>query len=83
MHQALLSESDFTDDLRRFDIPTLVAHGDDDQIVPFVASGKRSAEIVRDAVLKIYPGAPHGLNLTHQDEFNADLLAFIRGDTVG
>lgn len=77
------SETDFNEDLRRFDIPTFVAHGDDDQIVPFVASGKLSSEIVRGAVLKIYPGAPHGLSLTHQDEFNADLLAFIRGEAVG
>jgi len=73
------SETDFTDNLRKFDIATLIAHGDDDQIVPFDASAKLSARIVPGAALKVYPGAPHGLFATMQDEFNADLLAFIRG----
>jgi non-heme chloroperoxidase len=72
------SETDFTDDLRRFDVPTLVVHGDDDQIVPIDASARRSAQLVKDATLKVYPGAPHGLTVTHKDELNADLLAFIR-----
>ena len=71
------SETDFTEDLKKFDIPTLIAHGDDDQIVPIVASALKSAKLIPGATLKIYPGAPHGLATTHQDEFNADLLAFI------
>ena len=72
------SETDFTEDLKKFDVPTLIAHGDDDQIVPISASAMLSAKLVKGAVLKIYPGAPHGLAITHQDEFNADLLAFIK-----
>lgn len=72
------SETDFTDDLRRFDVPTLIAHGDDDQIVPIVASAPLSAKLVKGASLKIYPGGPHGLATTRADEFNADVLAFIR-----
>ncbi|MFI5754894.1 alpha/beta fold hydrolase [Streptomyces sp. NPDC051569] len=74
------SETDFTEDLKRFDIPTLVVHGDDDQIVPIVAAGRKSAQLVKDATLKVYPGAPHGLAQlpAYQDTFNADLLAFLR-----
>ena len=60
-------------------MPTLVIHGDDDQIVPIDAAGRMSAKIIKDATLKVYPGAPHGLAVTHQDQLNADLLAFIRG----
>jgi non-heme chloroperoxidase len=71
------SETDLTEDLERIDVPTLIIHGDDDQIVPIAASAHRSAEIVKDATLKVYPGAPHGLFATHKDRFNADLLAFI------
>jgi non-heme chloroperoxidase len=71
------SESDFRDDLKRFDVPTLVAHGDDDQIVPFAVSAPLTAKQIPGATLKVYPGAPHGLSATHKDEFNADLLAFI------
>ncbi|MFI0240627.1 alpha/beta fold hydrolase [Streptomyces sp. NPDC016845] len=71
------SETDFTEDLARFDIPTLIAHGDDDQIVPIVAAGLESAKLVKDATLKVYPGAPHGLVGAYKDEFNADLLAFL------
>ncbi|MFF9147478.1 alpha/beta fold hydrolase [Streptomyces sp. NPDC014861] len=71
------SESDFTDDLARIDVPTLIAHGDDDQIVPIGASGLKSAELVKDATLKIYQGAPHGLVGEFKERFNADLLAFI------
>jgi non-heme chloroperoxidase len=71
------SETDLTEDLKKIDVPTLVAHGDDDQIVPIVASARRSAEIIKDATLKVYPGAPHGLAGAHKDEFNRDLLAFI------
>ncbi|MEA2595185.1 MAG: non-heme chloroperoxidase [Thermomicrobiales bacterium] len=72
------SETDLTEDLTRFDVPTLIVHGDDDQIVPIGASALRSSKIVKDATLKIYPGAPHGLMTTHKDQFNADLLAFLR-----
>jgi non-heme chloroperoxidase len=71
------SETDQTDDLRRIDVPTLVIHGDDDQIVPIAAAGLKSAKIVRDAELHVYEGAPHGLPTTHKDRLNADLLAFI------
>lgn len=76
------SETDFTEDLKKFDIPTLILHGDDDQIVPIGASAMLSSRIVRDAVLKVYPGAPHGICSTHKDQVNADLLAFIKGETV-
>ncbi|MEA2511220.1 MAG: non-heme chloroperoxidase [Thermomicrobiales bacterium] len=72
------SETDLTEDLTRFDVPTLIVHGDDDQIVPIGASALRSSKIVKDATLKIYPGAPHGLMTTHKDQFNAELLAFLR-----
>jgi non-heme chloroperoxidase len=72
------SETDFTEDLKRFDVPTLIIHGDDDQIVPIKAAGLASARIVRNSVLKVYPGAPHGLADTHKDQLNADLLAFIK-----
>ncbi|MGA7806594.1 alpha/beta fold hydrolase [Bradyrhizobium sp.] len=73
------SETDFTEDLKKIDVPTLVAHGDDDQIVPIVASSLKSAKLIRGATLKVYPGAPHGLATTHAGQFNADLLAFIKG----
>jgi non-heme chloroperoxidase len=74
------SETDLTEDLKKFDIPTLIVHGDDDQIVPIGDSALLSAKIVKDATLKVYPGAPHGLANTTQykDTFNQDLLAFIR-----
>jgi non-heme chloroperoxidase len=72
------SESDFTEDLKKFDLPTLIAHGEDDQIVPIGASALLSSKLAPQATLKVYPGAPHGLAQTHQDAFNADLLAFIR-----
>jgi non-heme chloroperoxidase len=73
------SETDFTADLRKIDVPTLVAHGDDDQIVPIGDSAKITVTLVPKATLKVYPGAPHGLAQTRQDEFNADLLSFIKG----
>ena len=73
------SETDFTEDLKRFDVPTLIIHGDDDQIVPIGAAAMLSSKIVKDAELKVYPGAPHGLATTHKDQLNADLAAFIRG----
>jgi len=72
------SETDLTEDLKRIDVPTLIIHGDDDQIVPIGASALLSSKLVKDATLKVYPGAPHGLFATHKDQFNADLLAFIR-----
>lgn len=74
------SETDFTDDLKKFTIPTLIVHGDDDQIVPIEASAKATAKLVPSALLKVYEGADHGLAHTHQDRFNADLLAFIKGE---
>jgi non-heme chloroperoxidase len=72
------SETDFTDDLRRFDVPTLVLHGDDDQIVPIDAAGRSSAKLVPGARLVVYAGAPHGLTATHKERLNADLLAFLQ-----
>src|SRR6266545_1380295 len=73
------SETDLTEDLKRFDVPTLIVHGDDDQIVPIGASARRSAELVKDATLKVYPGAPHGLAQVapFKDQLNGDLLAYI------
>src|SRR6266850_1113458 len=70
------SETDFTEDLKRFDVPTLILHGDDDQIVPIGASAMRSSKIVKGSMLKVYPGAPHGLCSTLKEQVNADLLAF-------
>jgi len=72
------SEVDYTEDLKKIDKPTLVVHGDADQIVPIAAAGLKTAKIVKDAELKVYPGAPHGLAETEADKFNADVLAFIR-----
>ncbi len=72
------SQTDQTEDLKRFDIPTLIIHGDDDQIVPIADSALLSSKLVKGATLKIYPGAPHGLTFTHKEQFNADLLAFLR-----
>jgi non-heme chloroperoxidase len=71
------SETDLTKDLKKFDVPTLILHGDDDQIVPIQASALLSSKIVKGAQLKIYKGAPHGMCTTHKGEVNADLLAFI------
>jgi non-heme chloroperoxidase len=71
------SETDLTEDLKEFDIPTLILHGDDDQIVPFQASAALSSKIVKGAELKVYKGAPHGMCTTHKDQVNADLLKFI------
>ncbi|HEX4197996.1 MAG TPA: alpha/beta hydrolase [Caulobacteraceae bacterium] len=72
------SETDMTEDLKRIDVPTLILHGDDDQIVPIADSAMLSAKIVKDAMLKVYPGAPHGMCTTRKDEVNADLLAFLK-----
>jgi len=73
------SETDTTEDLKKFDVPTLILHGDDDQIVPIGASAMMSSKIVKGAQLKVYKGAPHGMCTTLKDEVNADLLAFIKG----
>jgi non-heme chloroperoxidase len=72
------SETDQTEDLRAFDVPTLIIHGDDDQMVPIAASSLEAAKLVPGATLKVYPGANHGLCATHKDQVNEDLLAFIR-----
>jgi non-heme chloroperoxidase len=72
------SETDFTEDLKKFDVPTLILHGDDDQIVPIGASALLSSKIVSGSTLKIYPGGPHGLCSTLKDQVNADLLAFLK-----
>ncbi len=72
------SETDFTEDLKKFDVPTLIIHGDDDQVVPIAASGLLSSTLVEGSTLKIYEGAPHGLADTHKDALNADLLEFAR-----
>ena len=71
------SETNLTEDLKKFDVPTLIMHGDDDQIVPIADSALLSAKIVKDAVLKVYPGLPHGMCQTHKDRINADLLEFL------
>jgi non-heme chloroperoxidase len=73
------SETDFTEDLRQIDLPTLVMHGEDDQIVPYADSGPLSAELLKNGVLKSYPGLPHGMPTTNADLINGDLLAFVRG----
>ena len=75
---AAFSATDFREDLKKFDVPTLVIHGDDDQIVPLDSSGKASAALIKDAKLIVYPGAPHGLTDTHKKRFNNDLLAFLK-----
>jgi non-heme chloroperoxidase len=72
------SETDFTEDLKKFDVPTLILHGDDDQIVPIGASALLSAKLVKDSTLKIYPGGTHSLGDTSRDQLNADLLAFLK-----
>ena len=73
------SETDFTEDLKKFDIPTLIVHGEDDQVVPIGASGLASAKLVKHSKLLVYPGGPHGITDTHKDRLNADLLAFLKG----
>src|SRR5450830_1153612 len=72
------SETDFTEDLKKFDVPTLILHGDDDQIVPIGASAMLSSKIVKGSTLKVYPGLSHGLCTTNKDQINADLLAFLQ-----
>ena len=72
------SEVDYTPDLKKIDVPVLVVHGDDDQVVPFHDAGELSAKIVKKGTLKVYPGAPHGIPVTHAEQLNNDLLAFIK-----
>jgi non-heme chloroperoxidase len=76
------SETDFTEDLKKFDVPTLVLHGEDDQIVPVKNSAVKSARLIKGAKDVYYPGAPHGITATHQDQINAELLAFIKGEAA-
>jgi non-heme chloroperoxidase len=71
------SQTDFTEDLKKFTVPTLIMHGDDDQIVPYAASGPLSAKLVKGAIFKTYKGFPHGMQTTNADQINADLLEFI------
>ncbi len=73
------SETDFTEDLKRFDVPTLILHGDDDQIVPIGITAMVSSQIIKGATLKVIPGAPHGMCSTLKDQINAELLAFFKG----
>jgi pimeloyl-ACP methyl ester carboxylesterase len=86
--KAQFSETDFTEDLKKIDVPTLILHGDDDQIVPIDASARMSVKLVKGAKLVEIPGAPHGLCSTHKDRINQELLAFFktparRGELVG
>jgi non-heme chloroperoxidase len=77
------SETDFTEDLKKIDIPVLVMHADDDQIVPIGAAGLMSAKILKHARLKVYPGLPHGMATTQPEVINADLLSFLKGVASG
>jgi len=77
------SETDFTEDLKKFDVPTLILHGDDDQIVPIGGAGLMSAKVVKNATLKVYPGFPHGMPTTNAEQINADLLAFLKQTKQG
>ena len=72
------SETDFTEDLKKFDVPTLIMHGEDDQIVPLKDTARKSAKLIKGAKEIYYPGLPHGLTATHADQVNADLLEFLR-----
>jgi non-heme chloroperoxidase len=72
------SETDLTEDLKKIEVPTLILHGDDDQIVPIADSALLSAKLIKNATLKIYKGAPHGMCTTRKNDVNADLLAFIK-----
>jgi non-heme chloroperoxidase len=78
----VFSETDQTEDLKKIDVPTLILHGDDDQIVPIDDSARLSAKLIKGAVLKVYPGAPHGMPSTRKDEINADLLAFCKAEVA-
>ena len=74
----VFSETDVTEDLKKFDVPTLILHGDDDQIGPIVAGAMLSSKIIKGAILKVYPGSPHGMCSTQKNQINADLLAFLK-----
>lgn len=76
----VFSETDLTEDLKKIDVPTLILHGSDDQIVPIADSALLSAKIIPKATLKVYPGAPHGMFTTHKEQVNKDILAFIKGE---
>jgi non-heme chloroperoxidase len=76
------SETDFNEDLKKFDVPTLILHGEDDQVVPVGITALLSAKIIKNAVLKVYPGYPHGMPQTHKDVINKDLLAFVKGEEL-
>src|SRR5262245_13241987 len=78
----VFSETDFTEDLKAIEVPTLILHGDDDQIVPFADSGPLSAKLVKDSTFKVYPGGPHGVCQTDPNIVNRDLLGFIRGEAL-
>ncbi len=78
----VFSETDLTQDLKKIDIPVLVMHGDDDQIVPIVASALLSSKLLKNATLKVYPGFPHGMPATNADVINEDLLAFFKGQRL-
>jgi non-heme chloroperoxidase len=78
----VFSETDFTEDLKAIEVPTLIIHGDDDQIVPFADSGPLSAKLVKRATFKVYPGGPHGVCQTEPDMVNRDLLAFVKGEPL-
>jgi non-heme chloroperoxidase len=77
------SQTDFTEDLKKFTVPTLVMHGDDDQIVPYADAGLLSAKLVKGSILKIYKGFPHGMPTTNADTINSDLLAFLKDQQIG
>jgi non-heme chloroperoxidase len=79
---AAFSATDFRGDLEKFDVPTLVIHGDDDQVVPFEVGGKASAAMIEGATLKVYEGAPHGITDTHKQRLSDDLLAFVTGEDL-
>ena len=76
----VFSETDLTEDLKKIDVPTLILHGSDDQIVPIADSAMLSSKIIKNATLKVYPGAPHGMCTTHKQQVNEDILAFIKGE---
>src|SRR4029450_12134615 len=77
------SETDFTEDLKKIDVPVLVMHGDDDQIVPYKDAALKSIRLVKDGTLKIYPGLPHAMATTHADIINTDLLSWLQGELKG
>ena len=76
------SETDQTEDLKQFNVPTLVIHGEDDQIVPVKDSAKKAVKLIKDVREIYYPGAPHGITATHQDQINTELLKFLKGESV-